>query len=91
MSNDNIIKLGCNNDTEDISRKNTISLKKAAEILGVSYHKARRTVLNSREIGFFNYDGNYAIVEEDVRNYKRSRYIKPSRSECLFPPDKSKI
>ena len=36
MNNGNIIKL------EDVSQKKTISLKKAAEILGMSYHKARK-------------------------------------------------
>jgi len=73
MNNGNIIKL------EDVSQKKTISLKKAAEILGMSYHKARRTVLYGNEIGFFDYDGMYAIVEEDVRNYKRNHYIKPMK------------
>lgn len=76
MNKDNIIKLN------DISQKKTISIAKAAEILGLTYDTARRRIYNSGEIGFFDYGGGQIqVVEEDVRHYKINHYIKPSKEK----------
>lgn len=71
----NIIPL----EQNDVSNVKTITLKESAEILGMDYHTARRRIKSEGKIGYFDYDGKISVVEEDVREYKRSHYIAPTR------------
>lgn len=69
---DNIIQLN------DVAKKKTITLKQAAEILGMSYHTARNRVRDEEnKIGYFDYDGTISVVEEDVLRYKRNHFVSP--------------
>ncbi len=62
---DNVIPI------DSIIRKKSISIKEAAEILNMSYSSARRKILYSGEISFFDYGGGLVkAVEEDVWKYK---------------------
>lgn len=66
---------------EDISNKKTITFKESAKILGLSYFTARRRIKDpENKIGYFDYDGKIAVVEEDVREYKRLHYVGPQES-----------
>jgi hypothetical protein len=61
----------------DISGIKVITLKESAEILGMNYHTARQRIMSEGLIGYFDYNGKISVIEEDVREYKRSHFITP--------------
>lgn len=63
----------------DISDVKVITLKESAEILGMNYHTARQRIMTEGLIGYFDYNGKIAVVEEDVRDYKRKHFNAPKR------------
>jgi hypothetical protein len=63
----------------DISDIKVITLKESAEILGMNYHTARQRIMTGGLIGYFDYNGKIAVVEEDVRDYKRSHFVSPKK------------
>lgn len=62
--NDNIIELKKGNSEKKIS------MRQAAEILGIPYSTARRRIFDPKNnIGFYDYDGVYKVIESDVIKY----------------------
>ena len=68
MLKDNIISI------DKLSKIKGITIREAADILNMSYASARRKILYSGEIGFFDYDGMIKADENDVRRYKANHY-----------------
>lgn len=60
----------------DIAVKETVSMKEAAEILGLKYHTARNLLQKEKSIGFINYGCKIVWVKEDVLDFKRRCYSK---------------
>lgn len=68
--NNNIIKL------DQIINKETVSMKAAADFLGLTYATARRRILDkSNNIGIIDYGGGVVkVIFEDLQKYKASCY-----------------
>ena len=69
---DNIIKI------DQIINKPTVSMKKAAEFLGLTYSTARRRILDkANNIGIIDYGGGVVkVILEDLQTYKAACYRK---------------
>ena len=68
---------------DDIAEKETVTLKEAAEILGLKYHTARN-ILKKNNIGFINYGNKIVWIKDDVLDFKRKCYVKPEKEDKLI-------
>lgn len=62
----------------DVAGKTLIDMKKTAEILGLKYHTARKMLFEDSSIGYVDYGGKKLWILDDILEYKRNHYIKPS-------------
>ena len=51
----------------------TVTLKEAAEILGLKYHTARKLLLNAN-VGFIDYGVKRLWLKQDILDFKQSCY-----------------
>ena len=68
-----------NNDfCNDADTRNTVTLKEAADILGLKYHTARNLMLNNSKIGYIDYGCKRLWLRDEVVKYKLEHYNHPS-------------
>lgn len=56
---------------EDVALKEAITLKEAADILGLKYHTARNLLRNEKSIRCINYGLKVLWIKDDVFDFKR--------------------
>ena len=66
--------------TDNIANKTLITLKQAAQILGLKYHTARNILYNDNTIGCVDYGSKKLWVEDDILNFKCKHYVAPKVS-----------
>ena len=54
----------------DVADLKTITIKNAAQILQLGYLATYNRIKSNQEIGYFDYDGIIAVVEQDIYDYQ---------------------